>query len=885
MNETPAPPEGPGTQPLYSGFRPLGNSNLPDGPMLLQGLNGVVTNIVTAQRETQKITKEILAASERTARMMGTVIEQAQTLEIMQGTRAMNGGSRGGGAVAVGGGFTPVSGLSYAHEQSTPVAGGGAEPAPGVSADAQRGRAAADRRGMGEGRAGGPGGAQPAPKTPPGFQFPQTWDEGRKFDLGSLRQNVAREVNQEVSEWSNGGKQYFRAAEDQMVDGRMIRKGQYLAARDASGATIPGTGSRPAPRGGPKTVGARLVQNEAGEWLPEVVGNPGWRYRASAAARNVAGSMAEGEGIGTALSKAGPTIGKALGVAGAVYVGANTALNFAESQREQNMAFQSVLGGSNAEGFSERMRQNVFRLGLRGTMGGADAEMIYKSAMENYGTNRAARNDYQSAAVRMYGSGVGADESIGLLNQAAKRGNDNVRLLAESVVALGQVARSAGESAAEARQKFSEAMDTYSGMSSGTQQIQAASLEASVRTSMGDRLGAVTYSGQNSALGQRRMAQMLGVSYTDLNAAMNSGSQRLTIDGREVSGTQALAMGKDRMMGQAISSLDPRQQITNAIREKARAMGYSDRDFMDIGKIEEIAAAVQSEMPGDLTDPMRVGGILRTVGGADVSDNDAMTMLTQSILTPGLNERTLGNMNAVPDPDGKGFKGLTKDDWKDIQSPGKLNDRTRAAYDFIEEELGYNLADNDAQQRVKKGELDSGKGRKFTERSPEDQFRNRLVEDIATGRGLDANLYALYKNKDELADSRFVVKVAGGKEQSVEFGELANDYADQVAANPELIQIQGGRYGGQDLYQALGIQSDGSKATSDNRKPPSGVSVEEGEKRTKEDEKSTGTVEIFLTDEAKRLIDVRTTGSARYARSYNESPPSGASTPPEQSGD
>lgn len=844
-----------------TGFRPLGGSPLPEGPAMLQTLNGIVTNMQTVVMETQKIAKDVTGSSERAARMFGDAFDKA----------AMAGlGARGATWEAwTASGMIGLPNVPTPSITPTPAGrggaghggGGGSEPIPAQDIEAHR--RAATALGMGEGPR-----RHFGPPPPPGFNLPGSWDEGREFSLGKLRQQVARGVNRSVSQWGSTSQQQLR---DQY--------GRFA-------------GFRPAPAGAQPEVSVirkydaagNLVRDEAGKGIIESVGSGGWKYESTAMARNFAGSLAEGEGLGSALSSAAPAVGTALGAAGAVYVGANKALDFAETQRQKNLEFQSVLGGSNAEGFSERMRQNVFRLGLRGTMGGGDAEAIYKAGMENYGTNRAARNDYQTAAVRMYGGGIGSSESIALLDQAAKRGNDNVRLLAESVLALGQVARSAGESAESAREKFSQSMETYSTMSSGTQQIQAASLEAAVQTNLGDRLGSVTYSGQNSRTGQYRMADMLGVSQTDLSAALNSGSVRLNIGGRQVSGVQALAMGKDQMMSRAISSLDPAQQIQNAIRAKAKALGYAEHDYMDPGVAEEIAAQVQQELPDDLTSPMRVGGILRSVGGADVTDNDAMTMLTRQILTPGLNELTLGNVNAVPDPAGKGFKGLdgwTKDNMKD---PDNLGKRGRAAYNFIEEELGYSLAKGAIRQDFREGDIDTGKGRPGARRSAEDQFRNRLVKNISEGKGVDANLYALYKNKDDLADSRFVVKTKGGKKTSVEFGELANYYGDQVAANPESIQIQGGRYGGQDLYQAFGIQSDGTKATSDNQGAKAGVSVEEGKKRTKDKEKSTGSVEIFLTDEARRLIGINTSGSAQEARAAGVQPPSNASTPSETRG-
>lgn len=856
MPPRPRPPASVGDLPGQApstGFRPLGGSPLPEGPAILQGLQGIVTNMQTVVVETQKVAKDITASSERTARMWGTAFEKAAAVGMGGDLPTWQAWSQSG---MLGTGVTLPPTPAHTTRSGSPSGDSSIVPANDVTAHHR----AAAGSGLSERRSG--------PPPPPGFQLPHTWDEGREFNLGALRQNVARSVNRGVSQWGNSGEQVLR---DQ--------RGRYA-------------GVRPAPAGSKPEVSVvrkydeagNLVRDAMGKGIIEEVGSGGWKYEGSAMLRNVAGSMAGGEGLGAAVSSAAPAVGTALGVAGAVYAGANKALDFAESQRAKNLEFQSVLGGSNAEGFSERMRQNVFRLGLRGTMGGGDAEAIYKAGLENYGTNRGMRNNYQDAAVSMFRGGIGTDDSIQLLNLAAKNGNDNIRQLADSVIQLGHTAREAGVSAKEARDHFAEAMTGLSGTASGTNQIQTAAVEATVRTNLGARFNDVNFSGQDSELGQRRIAQMLGISYSSLNASLNAGSVTVPVPGRsgEVSGTHALAIGKDMMMNRAVQAADPTGRLRSAIMEQRNKILRESGEEPTAAQLEEIAAQVQQDNP-ELADPMRIRGILSTMGGAEgVTDSNAMAFFARQSTNQRQNEAAYEEtnkdvkFNVKPGVDrGDGFKR--------VDSPGKLKGDYRKAYNFVEEELGYKLSDNDQQRQFARGKVDEGKGRAGNRRSTSDQFRNALVNRVAKGQQVTSGMMKLYEARDDLSDSRFVVQTDDG-ERSVEYGELVRYYADQIKANPEKIKIQGGRYGGMDLYQAFGISPSGGKARTAGVKAHHGVSVDEGAKRVKGKNKGDGKVEIYLTDEARRIIGINPSGIAQEARSAGVQPPSNASTPSESRG-
>jgi hypothetical protein len=223
--------------------------------------------------------------------------------------------------------------------------------------------------------------------------------------------------------------------------------------------------------------------------------------------------MAQGEGFGAAVGKGLPKVGAGLAVAGLAYEAGNRVLDFAAEQRRANMEYQSVLGGSNAEGFGERAKQFGFTLQNRvfGQMGGKDAEAIYKGAMELYGTDRTMRNRYQDVSTGLYKSlGMSPEESGRVLKLAAEEGVTALDDIGEALKGVTKSAREAGMNAKVARQTFEESFAAMSKVYGGQGATVMAASRAEVATSYGHELRGAVRGSSNLAYTAHTMGMTQG---------------------------------------------------------------------------------------------------------------------------------------------------------------------------------------------------------------------------------------------------------------------------------------------------------------------------------------------------------------------------------------
>lgn len=853
------------------GFRGIGS---PIGtPGLLQSFEGVVTSNQMLVQESSKATKEILAASDRTARMMGTIIERAGQMMGLSGHSlsmadawAQSGavGLTVGGAAYAGGGAVPS--IAVPMNRSLPAAppsvappappSGGAPPPSSVPP-----KPVGDRMTRGEGMRKPPTDVPEGrdPRTARGG--PANWEEGlgywgggpgnydpSGFSLSHLRQDVARGVNRRVSEW---GIKYERT---QDATGRWHdARGRFATA-------------------------------------------PDWKTKGVGMAKNVLGAMEEGEGLGGALASAAPMVGTALGVVGAGYAAVRMGEQFAVSQRAANMEYQSVLGGSNAEGFKERIGNFGFRMRNFGTMSGRDAHTIYMGALENYGTDSGMRNEYQDAAVDLYrNAGLSADEGTRLLNMAAGQGNDHLNAFANAIRDVGHAAREAGEGAQDARAFFEEAFNSTQGWASGTTQIAAAKGMANVRTSLGDQFSDANFSGMDSDINRRRMAMNLGMSYPEFIAKTMTG-----VPG----GSTVVAQGRQSLVRQAIASIDPQGNLWNDAGQRFRQMAK------DAGGIRSVTDGQINRLAGDLlanhnVDPTVLAGLIKAQTGIEVSEADAMPMFLRM---------AYGDVNFIKE-DERRIKGLTETvragDGKEVvdqygdkhdlrrrltRSSGSsrmrpaIDKRAQKSHDewndYLRDQFG--MKDGSSQ-----GEFDTsfneGSGKGFAaNRSMSGRVRNSLLntfKDKGFYSGIGRNFYE--QLDDQFGDdARFVVKTKHG-DRAVDAYRLVETYLDQLRADPNSIRVIGGERGadGKTVGEVLGTPTGekGFKVKSDHAGGKTGgeygEKVSEAQKEAGKNRKdSKGTVEIIADPWLKQFFSVRTGGSAYQAYSYGNTPGSAATS-------
>lgn len=330
--------------------------------------------------------------------------------------------------------------------------------------------------------AGGQSGFLPQgkPEPPPLSGLPTSFSEGKSFSLSDLRHGVASRINRWASEKAPAYSPPVMGPDGNWYKG-----------------------------GAPLTV-SPIGQIEAEPLTPMQRSIGDMRAAVSERGRNFLGAMAEGGGPGEALNAAAPMVGKIAGGVGLAYAAVNHGLDQLENQRRANQRFQAVLGGSNAEGFTERAQQNIFRLGLRGTMGGADAEALYQGAMDLAGGHGGRRTAIEGIGTNLYRDlGMSVQDTLGILRQAVKGGNDSLYALAETLRDVTVKARAAGENAAEAREHFERAYASTSSVFRGTSAADLASQQVETLAPLGAQAGDVSFDTSQGTIFQQ--AQAMGM--------------------------------------------------------------------------------------------------------------------------------------------------------------------------------------------------------------------------------------------------------------------------------------------------------------------------------------------------------------------------------------
>lgn len=203
-----------------------------------------------------------------------------------------------------------------------------------------------------------------------------------------------------------------------------------------------------------KRAFGRMAQGLSGMIPPEeeagLTDTMGWAMTL----RNVLGTTAQ-RGAGAGLASALPAgLARFAGPVG-LAVGAGAAgLEFAERQRAANLGYQQALGGSNVEGFGQRIREQMFQFTQMGTMGGGQAEQLFRGVTDLglEGGRRDRALDFATDAYRRFGMTI--DESMTLITEATRRGEESFGGLTESLENVTEVAAEADVNAQQARQAF-----------------------------------------------------------------------------------------------------------------------------------------------------------------------------------------------------------------------------------------------------------------------------------------------------------------------------------------------------------------------------------------------------------------------------------------------
>ena len=145
--------------------------------------------------------------------------------------------------------------------------------------------------------------------------------------------------------------------------------------------------------------------------------------------------------------------------------GVGAILGEIRSQREKNMRYQSIEGGSNVSGFKERMHEFVYGLSTAGVFGGAEASKAFYGATQmGYNGKQTEGMTRQDALNFMYhgktARGSTIEESQTQLAVASRNAMINFNDLSSALDKVSEAAGKAGVNAQIAREQFTQSMAT-----------------------------------------------------------------------------------------------------------------------------------------------------------------------------------------------------------------------------------------------------------------------------------------------------------------------------------------------------------------------------------------------------------------------------------------
>lgn len=712
---------------------PIGSSSGDRTLDLIQGLDGIITKQQAALREADRVAKDMAIVAERTAKFLGNQVQRS-----IQGELSLEGFQRGIGFSAEAPSVAQPSHRTW--DEDSPPSG----PMDDTFADdAGKGRVPRLR----EQRRGRP---EPAPS---GIHTPTSWEEGKEmfagrkgFSLSSVRQQAAETMSHRLSEWNLGA----NVAQDSM--GRW----HYAAGEVVDGASVGG-----------RFIDASTAQHAL-------------HARAlSTAVKKGVGGVAESGSLMQGVNAAIPAVGKAAGVAGAVWYGGNQLLDFAESQRAQNLQYQRALGGDNAEGFGERVQQNLFGLGLRGTMGGQEAEALYRGAMDIYGTSEGGGRDHlrdvtQSLGTRLYKDiGMSPDESLRFVRMAARQGSEALNEIGNALVSTTRAARDAGINAKEARGFFEDSFKFQAQF--GAAGAMGAGAQATAQAQWGEQ------------------AQLWDFTNLQSNAGIYQAAGALGITPNELLGQQSTATGQLQVT--QVQEQRAKQQLSSLINEKGRTIMRkefpSGTAYVTDAKWTEVAKKMLAEggMSGNV---LTYAPMLRSMGFPVPEGGGSETAIATTV--------GILRMVYMENPFGGGDPELKK--------AAETEQRVQERYDS-----GQITQEWDAQGQVDLyGELgftpsedggyviDDKKKFAATEKYMDITTQNLGDERLGTGRNFAAE--GLLANYDQ--DATYVVETGDGPRE-VGFEELVRYYRDQLATGD--VWISNGANRGQRVSDLLGFEA------------------------------------------------------------------------------
>lgn len=531
-----------------------------------------------------------------------------------------------------------------------------------------------------------------------------------------------------------------------------------------------------------------------------------------------------------------PMVGKAAGAAGIAVAGAQQAQKLLADQTEANRPYQRVLGGGINEGYSERLRQNLFRIGNKFSLNpisDRDSNTIYEGALDLYAGDRHMRSQAQSVMTDLLRTtGMRPEDSLKVITTAAKAGNEALAQVALSLKEVTKSAREAGVNADEARDRFGAAYASMSKSVGGTSAVLVAQSQTEAVTSMGHRFGDVTF--DNGTSQDVYQSMQTGQNFGQLYASRNSAG-----------GAQAYAASQQQRRTDAAKML-----FGNKVQEAMARRGISPGSSLTATQQQQIANEVMAETG---TAPQIVAQTLGNLGGmqgltAANAPVAAVQVLAGGVDQVGELQKKVGDL----EQDTMGFKS-TMSKVGDVNQQQGYAERST----FLKDHLG--LSENEAKKAIelaRSGANPSGRMGAIVRYL-------RIVEKTGKTDPIQENLIKAYDNS-----RRYKVHTASGDRVVGNF-ELMQDFADQARTGE--VEIVQGEGAGDNISSLLGVPATDMPGYQDPEEADSAKSGSLGKKyddkkwEEHESEKANGTIIVKAAPDLQRWLDFQGTGAAKVA--------------------
>jgi hypothetical protein len=552
--------------------------------------------------------------------------------------------------------------------------------------------------------------------------------------------------------------------------------------------------------------------------------------------------VAEGGEITDLLGAAGGPLGWAVG-AGAFGV------HELESQRQKNLFYQQITGGSNSSAFGQRAREGAFAYSNMLTMPPGMARQLYEGVSEvapgTTNESSSLRSGALDFAMKQYKQlGLDVSDSLELIHTSIQRGVQDFGDLDASLGNVSKTAKAAGENSQEAIQKFSA---TYSQLlgnvtASGPTASQISEGVTNLGVELGKPLnmGSQDFTGLLSGQGLYVAAAAAGVDPMQAQTALAAGGTGATKMAGTLSNAGYQAFFTNVMGGAQAASAG--QQYAKTTLKVSDVQGAGPDTQRQVGQylidnhitpsLAALLSAAQTLIPNNnFTDAtmLQLVGHLALTGG-DIGATEALQKASENgqISDP---TKLPGGQNIMTSPQ------LAASDKKtgqggDSQSANQNNARYRQDT-ALSKAIGH--ASGTAAQSYIQMVDDTGK-------------RSAIAE-------------ALLKNQKSYSGKQFTVQTKDG-DRNVDYTTLFTHYKDQLKAGTVVDADTGDPLSS---ASELDVQGDkGTKVTSSGRKAPKGA-----DDVTKAD----GSVIIKPSAALQKWFDFTTTGGVTVDQSKRNGVP------------